>query len=150
MLKTLAVSLFAVALTVGACAPKTTNTESSVAGTAAALPASTAKDASVTARGIFVGKSDHVTTGHAAIARAGTKWVLILEDDFTFDGAPDPHVALGNDGYDKNARLALLSSNDGKQVYEIPAGLNVGRFNEVWIWCKKFGVPLGVAKLTLT
>ena len=38
-------------------------------------------------------------------------------DDFSFDGAPDPHVALGNDGYKKEASLALLSSNNGKQVY---------------------------------
>ena len=88
--------------------------------------------------------------GHASIGRVGKQWVVILEDDFTFDGAPDPHVALGNNGYDKNASLALLSSNSGKQVYAIPASLDVADFNEIWIWCDKFTVPLGVAKLSLT
>ena len=113
------------------------------------LDVAKADKARVTARGTFEGLSDHVTTGHAGIARAGKQWVVILEDDFTFDGAPDPRVALGNNGYDKNTNLSLLASNNGKQVYAIPAGLNVANFNEVWIWCKKFNVPLGKAKLSL-
>ena len=129
----------------GACAQPASQSQSS-AGT---VTLAEAADARVTARGTFVGKSDHVTTGHASIGRVGKQWVVILEDDFTFDGAPDPHVALGNNGYKKNASLALLSSNNGKQVYAIPASLDVADFNEVWIWCNKFAVPLGVAKLAL-
>lgn len=115
-----------------------------------AIAASEAANASVTAMGTFVGKSKHITTGHASIGRLGDQWVVILDDDFMFDGAPDPHVALGSDGYRKDASLALLSSNSGKQVYAIPASLDVANFNEVWIWCDKFAVPLGVAKLSLT
>ncbi len=143
MLKPIAASLIAVTLALGACAPATQTT--ATGGTA--LSAAAASEANVTARGTFVGKSDHTTTGHASIGRVGKKWVVILEQDFNFDGAPDPHVALGSNGYDKNASLALLSSNAGQQVYEIPADLDVANFNEIWIWCDKFAVPLGVAKL---
>ncbi|MEL6998210.1 MAG: DM13 domain-containing protein [Pseudomonadota bacterium] len=140
------ITLAAAALLVSACAPAAQKAQTP----APSVTLAQAADAAVTARGTFVGKSKHVTTGHAAIGRVGTQWVVILEDDFTFDGAPDPHVALGNNGYNKDARLALLSSNSGKQVYAIPAGLDVAQFNEIWIWCKKFSVPLGVATLSLT
>ena len=142
----IAAGIKAAQLTANASAPHSANTGKAPAKT---LNASTAETATKTARGTFEGKSNHVTTGHASIARAQGQWVVILEDDFTFDGAPDPHVALGNNGYDKNASLALLSSNKGRQVYAIPASLDVADFNEVWIWCDKFTVPLGVAKLTL-
>ena len=146
MIRYLAISALAVPLLLGACAPASKTTASA----APTISLAQAADAAVTARGTFVGKSKHVTTGHASIGRVGKQWVVILEDDFTFDGAPDPHVALGRDGYDKNASLALLSSNNGKQVYAIPASMDVADFNEIWIWCNKFAVPLGGAKLSLT
>lgn len=134
-----------VLLILSACGQQPTAT-----ATTQAAAATSAENARVTARGTFAGKSNHITTGHASIARAGNQWVVILEDDFTFDGAPDPHVALGSNGYRKDASLALLSSNAGRQVYAIPASLDVADFNEIWIWCDKFTVPLGVAKLKLT
>ncbi len=146
MIKSLPIALTAAALLLAACAPAPKNASSG----SPTIAASEAANANRTAKGTFVGKSDHVTTGGASIARLGKQWVVILEKDFSFDGAPDPHVALGNNGYDKNASLALLSSNNGKQVYAIPASLNVANFNEIWIWCDKFTVPLGVAKLKLT
>ncbi|MEM8774482.1 MAG: DM13 domain-containing protein [Pseudomonadota bacterium] len=97
--------------------------------------------------GEFEGKSNHVTTGRAEVVVQGGKAEVILLDDFTFDGAPDPKVALGNDGYDKDTILGLLQSNSGKQSYAVPAGIDTSKYNEVWIWCEKFNVPLGVAKL---
>jgi hypothetical protein len=146
MSRSFAIGLFcAAAMAIAGCAQQTTT-----AKPAPTISAEAAKTAAVTARGTFVGKSNHVTTGHASIALVDKQWVVILEDDFTFDGAPDPHVALGSGGYRKDAKLALLSSNNGKQVYAIPANLDVADFNEIWIWCVKFAVPLGVAELTLT
>ena len=100
--------------------------------------------------GSFTGLSNHVTKGEVSVVKTDAGWEVHLKDSFWFDGAPDPHVALGNNGYDKNASLALLSSNNGKQVYAIPASMDVADFNEIWIWCNKFAVPLGVAKLSLT
>ena len=93
--------------------------------------------------GSFVGKSNHVTTGTAEIAGN----TITLLDDFTFDGAPDPKVALGNNGYDESTLLAPLQSNKGKQSYTVPASIDTSKYNEVWIWCEKFNVPLGVAKI---
>lgn len=93
--------------------------------------------------GTFVGASNHVTTGTAEIA--GNQVNLLA--DFTFDGAPDPKVALGKDGYDSSTLMGLLTSNEGASSYAIPAGIDPSEYNEVWIWCEKFNVPLGVAKL---
>ncbi|MEL6219703.1 MAG: DM13 domain-containing protein [Pseudomonadota bacterium] len=106
-------------------------------------------DAQVTARGVFTGKSNHVTNGHARVVRTGGQWVIELEDDFFFDGAPDPKVALGRDGFDANAILSPLRTNSGRQAYALKSGLDIGQYNEIWIWCEKFSVPLGVAPLTL-
>lgn len=145
MLKPFKIAVTGCILLLGACA----QSGQTASTTGPAIAAAEATNANRTASGTFVGKSKHVTTGQASIGRIGTQWVVILEDDFTFDGAPDPHVALGRNGYDKNASLALLSANAGRQVYAIPASLDVADFNEVWIWCNQFSVPLGVAKLSL-
>ena len=145
MLRQLTFAVLAAPFLLAACAAPSPTSKAP----ATTLNASIAETATKTARGTFTGKSDHVTTGHASIARQDGQWVVILEDDFTFDGAPDPHVALGSNGYRKDASLALLSANDGRQVYAIPATLDVAQFNEIWIWCDRFSVPLGVAKLAL-
>jgi len=93
--------------------------------------------------GTFTGKKGHVTTGTVEVL----KDKVVLLDDFTFDGAPDPKVAFGKDGYDSKTLMGLLTSNNGTSSYQIPAGIDPADYNEVWIWCEKFNVPLGVAKL---
>ena len=97
--------------------------------------------------GSFTGASNHVTKGRAEVVVKDGKAQVVLLDDFWFDGAPDPKVALGNNGYDKSTLMGPLQKNAGKQAYAVPAGVEAARYNEVWIWCEKFNVPLGVAKL---
>lgn len=94
----------------------------------------------------FKGVNNHVTTGRVEIAKKGNGYVINLLDDFTFDGAPDPKIALGNNGYDKSTLMGLLKKNTGASSYEVPAGINPDDYNEVWVWCEKFAVGLGVAK----
>ena len=97
--------------------------------------------------GSFTGASNHVTSGRAEVVTEGGKTYVDLLDDFFFDGAPDPKVALGNNGYDSNTLMGKLRKNTGSQRYEVPAGIDASQYNEVWIWCERFNVPLGVAKL---
>ncbi len=103
----------------------------------------------VAATGTFTGASDHITTGGVSIIKtAGGGAVVILDKDFSLDGAPDPRVGFGVDGkYVDASDLGVLTSKDGLQVYFVPASVNVDDFNEVYIWCRKFSVPLGVAAL---
>ena len=98
-------------------------------------------------KGTFKGKSNHITTGGVKVVKEGGKYRIELQGDFSFDGAPDPKVAMGKNGYDKSTLMGKLKSNSGAQVYKVPASINVDEMNEVWIWCEQFNVPLGVAKL---
>jgi hypothetical protein len=71
-----------------------------------------------------------------------------LLDDFVFGSAPDPKVALGRDGYDATTLMGPLKSTSGASSYTLPAGIDPSGYDEIWIWCERFNVPLGVAKLS--
>ncbi|WP_147109969.1 DM13 domain-containing protein [Tateyamaria sp. syn59] len=105
--------------------------------------------ADTVASGTFTGASDHITTGAVdVIKNADGSHTIVLGADFSLDGAPDPRVGLGKDGkYNGDTDSGLLGSLTGAQSFVIPAGVDVSDFNEVYIWCEKFSVPLGVAKL---
>ena len=46
--------------------------------------------------------------------------------DFSFDGAPDPKVALGADGYDASTLMGALGANTGEQIYPPARGCRSG------------------------
>ena len=99
--------------------------------------------------GTFKGLSNHVTTGDVSIVSGADGVQILLASNFTFDGAPDPKVALGKDGkYDPATLIEPLRSISGEQSYQVPASINVADYNEVYIWCEKFSVGLGVASLS--
>jgi len=65
-----------------------------------------------------------------------------------FDGAPDPKVAFGKDGqFDAATLLEPLRANSGAQSYVVPDTINPEDFNEIYIWCEKYSVGLGVASI---
>ncbi|UWQ18333.1 DM13 domain-containing protein [Jannaschia sp. M317] len=94
--------------------------------------------------GTFTGAARYGIGGTAEVA--GNQVNLL--DDFRFGSAPDPKVALGRDGYDPKTLMGLLKNTNGASSYAIPDGINPDDYNEVWIWCERFNVPLGVAKLS--
>lgn len=90
----------------------------------------------------FRGINNHTVTGTAEIA--GT--TVNLLDNFRFDGAPDPKIALGKDGqYDPRTLSGALKFNSGASSYQLPAGINPDDYNEVWVWCERFNVGLAIA-----
>ena len=98
--------------------------------------------------GEFTGKSNHVTTGTVEVVKTADGYEIHLKDNFTFDGAPDPRVGFGKDGKFIDATdFEPLASNTGAQVYKVPANLDPNEFTDVFVWCRKFSVPLGVAAL---
>lgn len=98
--------------------------------------------------GSFTGASGHDTSGSVQIVQEGGKTLIRLGKDFMQDGtAPDVTIGLGHDGYDAATNLGKLRSFVGAQDYELPAGIDVSKYNEVYIWCKKFAVSLGVAPI---
>jgi hypothetical protein len=102
----------------------------------------------VIASGIFAGKSGHDTTGGVSLVRNGAQIVVILKKNFSLDSAPDPKVGFGrNSEYDPSSKLGHLRSTDGFQEYVVPAAIDATKYDEVYIWCERFNVPLGVAKI---
>jgi hypothetical protein len=111
-----------------------------------APPTAAAQD-QVLASGKFRGQSGHATSGGVSVVKTATGYVVVLEPDFKFDGAPDPKLGFGRGGYDKSTQFSELRSNSGRQSYEISSTIDPSAYTEVWVWCEKFSVPLGVAKL---
>jgi len=105
-------------------------------------------DEDVVASGSFKGASSHVTNGNVTIRKTADGMVVVLEDDFDFDGAPDPKLGFGKDGrYDRASQISHLGNNKGHQVYEVPTHVDPEAYNEFYVWCEKYNVPLGVADL---
>ena len=135
----------AIALSLTACG-NTQTQESSVTNSKAPVVASSAQTVS---KGNFSGRSDHITTGQVSLERTANGYQLRFASDFSLDGAPDPVVALGNgETYVAANKLDVLKNKTGAQVYQLPASFTPGQFSQVYVWCEKFSVPLGVADLS--
>ena len=118
-----------------------------VLGAVLAAPLAASAGEEVLASGAFRGKSGHAASGGVSVVKTETGIRVVLARDFKFDGAPDPKLGFGKDGYVKATQFSVLKSNNGEQIYDIPAGLDPADYNEVWVWCEQYSVPLGVANL---
>ncbi|GGY82996.1 hypothetical protein GCM10010363_74540 [Streptomyces omiyaensis] len=133
---------------------------SPAAGTAGATAAPSPAPAppATVARGTFV-SHEHTTTGTARIVRlADGSHTLRLEGLDTSNG-PDLRVWLSDapvregiagwrvfdDG--KYLNLAALKGNRGDQNYPLPAGVDWSAYGSVSIWCDRFDVSFGAARL---
>ena len=114
------------------------------------------------ARQIFAGRLEgraHPTSGLATIYESlgpGAKRYLRLTD-FTTSNGPDVHVVLaraedpaldekivkGNLDY---VELGKLKGNQGDQNYDIPAAVDLQKYNAVVIYCERFNAVFGVAR----
>lgn len=98
-----------------------------------------------TRKGMFSGRSRHVTSGWVEV----TDNTVALQRDFSLDRAPDPVVGLGKDGqYDPATFMGELKAKNGASSYAIPDGIDAASYNEVYVWCRAADVPLGIAKIS--
>lgn len=99
--------------------------------------------------GSFEGRSKHITSGNVSIVKTESGYDLVLGDNFFLDGAPDPVIGFGNsDNYDEATTFTKLKKKTGHQTYSLPEGFTLSNFSQVFIWCEKFSLPLGVATLS--
>jgi len=150
MLKTkfMTLSFALVALSAAACSAPASTTSTEAPAIAQSSAQSSATDAMTFSSGTFSGRSDHITTGRVTVEKTNTGYQLNFASDFSLDGAPDPVVALGNNGeYLKVNKLGVLKNKTGSQSYALPASFTPGQFSQVYVWCEKFDVPLGIADL---
>ncbi len=100
-----------------------------------------------TLSGSFEGRSNHEARGTVTIEPIGDGYRVVLSDDFFLDGAPDPKLAFGQDGIAEDTIFAPLEANTGTQTYALPAAIDPTQYNEFYVWCEQFSVPLGLASL---
>ena len=101
-----------------------------------------------TAVGSFAGTSGHAASGEVAVFETTAGYAVSLGSNFSFDGAPNAVVGLG-DATGATVVLAPLASTTGAQVYGVPASVDIGQFRHVYIWDDERGIPLGMAQLDL-
>jgi hypothetical protein len=103
---------------------------------------------------------EHETTGTVRVIQLsdGTRQ-LALENLSTTNG-PDVHVWLsagpvveGFDGWftaggHPYVDLGMIKGNQGNQVYDIPADVDLSAYPSVDLWCVQFAVSFGAAALT--
>ena len=86
-------------------------------------PQSAWGDEQVLASGKFRGKSGHAASGGVKVVKTADGIRVVLGPDFRFDGAPDPKLGFGKNGYVKSTQFSALKSNSGEQTYRIPSPL---------------------------
>ncbi|MFK4085870.1 DM13 domain-containing protein [Kribbella sp. NPDC020789] len=112
----------------------------------------------VLARGSLI-SHEHSTSGQAVVLRLpdGSR-VLRLENLDTSDGPDlrvwlsDAEVRPGRAGWHvfddgRYRSLGRLKGNQGNQNYPIPADVDLADFGSVAIWCDRFNVSFGAARL---
>ena len=138
-----------------AAAPTTTATTTSPAmpETATATDATTvpAPEFVTEYAGTFVDESRYTTSGRAVVLGNGTEQRFLRFEEFATDNGPDLNVYLVNSStgdVSDYVDLGDLKGNIGDQNYEIPAGVDLDVYDQVVIWCVRFGVGFGSAALT--
>ena len=99
----------------------------------------------------------HATEGLASLYRLPDGQRALRLTEFETSNGPDVQVYLvaTNDATDNETvttagfiHLGALKGNIGDQNYEVPADVDLTKYQAVTIWCRRFGVNFGTAPLT--
>ena len=99
----------------------------------------------------------HETRGTATVHELGGGRRVLRFTDFATSNGPDVRVYLvaAADASDDETvtkagfvELGRLKGTEGDQNYEIPAGLDLGKYRAATIWCHRFSVNFATAPLT--
>jgi Electron transfer DM13 len=95
----------------------------------------------------------HSVTGRATTIRPAAGGRVLTLTGFEVDNGPDLRVYLvagparTESEVDDFEDLGALKGNKGNQQYDIPRGLDLGRYTTVVIWCRAFSVNFARALL---
>jgi len=110
---------------------------------------------------LYTGKLEgriHQTSGRATVYKGTDGRGYLRLSDFTTSNGPDVHVlllraedpALGGEivkGELNGVELGALKGNQGDQNYDLPASVDLNKYQAVAIYCKRFHAIFGVARL---
>jgi len=107
--------------------------------------------------GLLEGKA-HQTSGRVTIYKTADGKDYLRLKDFSTSNGPDVHVLLARSG-DENLKqeivkgqldsveLGPLKGNQGDQNYDLPASVDLQKYDAAVIYCERFHAVFGVAKL---
>jgi Electron transfer DM13 len=120
-------------------------------------PFSSSADPQPLYTGLLAGRA-HPTSGRASIYQTADGKRDLRLTDFTTSNGPDVRVLLAQSSDAKlshdlvkgeldSVELGPLKANQGDQNYNLPGSANLSRYDAVVIYCVRFHVIFGVAKL---
>jgi Electron transfer DM13 len=110
---------------------------------------------------LYTGRLDgkaHPTSGRATIYKTADGKQYLRLTDFSTSNGPDVHVVLAQSS-DQNLtkefvkgdldsfELGSMKANQGDQNYDLPDSADLNRYDDVVIYCERFNVVFGSAKL---
>ena len=112
------------------------------------------------AQPIFTGRLEakaHPTSGRATVYQSPDGGRYLRLTDFTTSNGPDVHVVLARakdpaldqeivKGNLDHVELGKLKGNQGDQNYDLPASVDLQKYNAVVIYCERFNAVFGVAR----
>lgn len=97
-------------------------------------------------QGVFMPRA-HEVMGNALLIENNGQKVLRFEDFDTVNG-PNLHIWLSSSlGEDDYVDLGPIKATKGNVNYEVPAGVDIDRYDKVLVWCVPFGVLFSYAEL---
>ena len=110
---------------------------------------------------LYTGRLDgrlHQTAGRATIYKAESGSAYLRLTDFSTSNGPDVHVLLARSddehlrqdtisGTLDGVELGSLKGNQGDQNYDLPATVDLQKYDAVVIYCERFHAVFGTAKL---
>ena len=123
-----------------------------VTATAAALVATPSFAGSKARKGSLSGRKGYNVAGTVKVKKAGGKTTVVFEDDYLFDPSknpPDIKIGFGSgESYAKGSKNhEKLTVKKGSASFEVPAGIDTDKYDELYIYCEQFTVILAVAPL---
>ncbi|MGI8427278.1 MAG: DM13 domain-containing protein [Actinomycetota bacterium] len=100
---------------------------------------------------------EHETTGRASITKLADGSRVLRFDNFATSNGPDLRVYLSAGSSDASfgkeygidfVELGKLKGNLGNQNYMVPSTVDLSKYSNAVVWCKRFTVGFGVATLS--
>jgi Electron transfer DM13 len=100
----------------------------------------------------------HQTSGRGTVYKTSDGRQFLRLTDFSTSNGPDVHVILARSddqnltqeivkGQLDSVELGFLKGNQGDQNYDLPASVDLHKYNAAVIYCERFHAVLGVARL---
>jgi hypothetical protein len=122
-----------------------------------AAPFASSTDPQALYTGRLEGKA-HQTSGRATIYKTPKGKQYLRLTDFSTSNGPDVHVVLARSGEANltqeivkgqldSVELGSLKGNQGDQNYDLPASVDLQKYNAAVIYCERFHAVFGLARL---